>query len=178
MGKDSDPTIRDEGPPASMARTAEEVAVSGMVEPEDLATRVWAGRQPPEPPQGAPKPPSSAGVRLAPSVEVAGAEGEAAIRLAEQLQREREADPTLIVPPPPGPKLDHECRMCGWRTTVPQRRRGLRRLVRSETGYRCEVCGEVFCGVHVVRTSGPLESVLRGQRVVCLLCLPPPRRDA
>ena len=39
-------------------------------------------------------------------------------------------------------------------------------------GYWCGRCGNIFCGDHVVRISGFFETLTRGARFSCQLCLP------
>lgn len=111
---------------------------------------------------------------LSDTVEVCGEEGEAARRLAEEERRQRaHYDPsaTQVVEAPSLPKLVRECRMCGRKITKPSAWR-LRGPIHGEKGFRCEKCSNIFCAGHVVRVSGLWESLLKGARFRCQLCLP------
>ena len=112
------------------------------------------------------------------SVEVTGAEGEAARRLAleEATRDDPEDEATIIVDTPKYVKpVPHECRICGHKITKPRVRR-FRGPVHSVSGFRCESCHNVFCAAHVERVSGLFESVFRGARFRCLLCMEDAKR--
>ncbi|MFH1132837.1 MAG: hypothetical protein V1754_16000 [Pseudomonadota bacterium] len=74
-------------------------------------------------------------------------------------------------------KTGHQCRTCGKSVTAPTKTRWFR-SVRSERGFQCEKCGNVFCLLHVVRVSTRIESLFFGTRFVCQLCLPKGHLDA
>ena len=112
-------------------------------------------------------------------VEVSGEEGEAARRLAyEAAMRARDdAESTVIVETPRYVKpVPHECRICGHKITKPRSRR-LRGPVHSVNGFRCEECYNVFCAAHVERVSGLWESIFRGARFRCVLCMEDAKRS-
>ncbi len=112
------------------------------------------------------------------SVEIAGEEGEAARRLAAEarLKALEDTESTIIVETPGYVKpVPHECRICGSKVTKPRRRR-LRGPVHSVNGFRCEECYNVFCAVHVERVSGLWESLTKGARFRCLLCMDEAKR--
>lgn len=115
---------------------------------------------------------------LSASVEINGEEGQAARRLAAEarLRAMDDTESTIIVETPGYVKpVPHECRICGHKITKPQRRR-LRGPVHSVNGFRCEECYNVFCAVHVERVSGLWESLTRGARFRCLLCMEDAKR--
>jgi len=120
--------------------------------------------------------------RRSPSVELAGAEAEAARLLAEAEAAQRQAaeadvdvgqhsDPmaTQVVERRGWARLTHECRLCGQRIGAPERLR-VRRPV--DAGFRCSRCGNVYCHAHVVCTSGWASALIRGASFCCALCLP------
>lgn len=104
----------------------------------------------------------------APLVQLSGAEKDAAEREAQERAQELDTDQTRVVKPR-GPRLSHECRMCGKKIADPHPRR-FRGSTRSEEGFRCDRCGNVFCATHVVRVSGILRSVLGHAVFRCQLC--------
>lgn len=106
--------------------------------------------------------------RLSETVEVSGEEGEAAARLAG----ESAADPggTQVVSSR-APALTHQCRICGRRITAPRSVR-FRGPADSERGLRCESCQNAICATHAVRVSGFWESLFKGGRFRCALCMP------
>lgn len=109
------------------------------------------------------------------SVEVYGEEAEAAHELEQQEAERDDTESTVVVEPPGYSKaVPHECRICGHKISRP-RARWLRGPVHSVDGFKCEKCRNVFCAAHVARVSGLLESVLRGARFRCLLCVDQPR---
>ena len=113
------------------------------------------------------------------SVEVHGEEGEAARRLAAKaaLEAMEDTESTIIVETPGYVKpVPHECRICGHKITKPRNRR-FRGPVHSVNGFRCEECYNVFCAAHVERVSGLWESVFRGARFRCLLCMEETKRE-
>ena len=102
------------------------------------------------------------------TIELSGAEAEAARRFAE-LERERlEQEPITQVVRKSLP-LSHECRHCGQRITAPQQLRFARPV---QGGYRCKTCENVFCHEHSVRVSGLIDTLVNGGRYSCPLCLP------
>lgn len=112
-------------------------------------------------------------------VEVSGEEGEAARRLAYEaaLRARDDTESTVIVETPRYVKpVPHECRICGHKITKPRTRR-LRGPVHSVNGFRCEKCFNVFCAAHVERVSGLWESIVRGARFRCLLCMEDAQRE-
>ena len=107
------------------------------------------------------------------SVEVTGEEGQAARILREEMARRAEDDTesTVIVETPNYVRpVPHECRICGHKIAKPRKRR-FRGPINSVNGFHCEECHNVFCATHVERVSGLLESVFRGARFRCLLCV-------
>jgi hypothetical protein len=65
--------------------------------------------------------------------------------------------------------LSSSCRMCGKAVHWPRARR-FRGRKHSQHGFRCDTCGNVFCGEHVQRISGFWESLFHHGRFRCLLC--------
>ena len=119
-----------------------------------------------------------AGRLLDSSVQVSGEEGEAARRLAAEaaLRAGDDTESTVIVETPRYVKpVPHECRICGHKITKPRQRR-FRGPVHSVNGFRCEECYNVFCAAHVERVSGLWESVFKGARFRCLLCMEDAKR--
>lgn len=103
-----------------------------------------------------------------PLVQLSGAEAEAARELAEREAAQHDPDPTRVVKANMT-RLSCECRMCGRKVGTPRTRR-FRGSLRSEVGFRCDICSNVFCATHVVRISGLFESLLKQGRFRCQLC--------
>lgn len=103
-----------------------------------------------------------------PLVQLSGAEAEAARELAEREAAQHDPDPTRVVKATMT-RLSCECRMCGRKVGTPRTRR-FRGSLRSEVGFRCDICSNVFCAAHVVRISGLFESLLKEGRFRCQLC--------
>ena len=138
--------------------------ISGELEIKQLLPSI---REPSQPTPADP-------VRLFDSVEVSGEVGVAARKLAEEERQRGLNDPSLTMvvdAPRDTPRLAYECRICGRKVTTPKPTR-LRHSPHGDRGFRCEKCSNVFCGTHVVRVSGLLETLFRRGRFRCVLCMP------
>ncbi|MCA9668951.1 MAG: hypothetical protein KC503_25325 [Myxococcales bacterium] len=106
-----------------------------------------------------------------PSVQLSPLEAAAAAELAEREAARLADEPvTQVIAKPRARPLRRECRFCGTRVAEPQPTR----LSRPEDqGYLCDTCNNVYCGEHVVRTTGVIRSLLSGARYRCVLCVDP-----
>ena len=100
------------------------------------------------------------------SVQLSGAEAEAARALAEEDAPSDLARTLVAIRRAPAQSC--ECRLCGERVTAP---RPARWRPAAPDGVRCERCRNVYCSQHVVRVSSLVETLLRGARHRCPLCL-------
>jgi hypothetical protein len=111
-------------------------------------------------------------LHLADTVEVSGPEAAAAAALARSSPEWAvDSNQTMVVKLSEKECLDHECRVCGRKVTAPRRVR-FRGPAGGTRGLRCEACSNVVCAAHATRVSGVLETVLRGGRFRCVLCVP------
>jgi hypothetical protein len=92
---------------------------------------------------------------------------------ADRVDRQPEA--RRVAERPPSRELGHfrvradcDCRTCNRKVTWPRKRR-FRGFPGGRQGFRCDTCGNVYCGTHVVRVSSFFESLLHG-RFRCQLC--------
>ena len=175
-GEQPDPAAAPPDQPAGPARDGAARAAEREVEEADTEIMPDGMAFPAGEAEGRTEAEREAARLLSDTVEVIGEEAEAALILAERERRGQDpVNATQVVGRPKDlPRLSHECRMCGKKVTRPAPRR-LRGPVVSETGFRCEKCNNVFCAAHVVRVSSLWESLFRGGRFRCQLCMPLPR---
>ena len=138
------------------------------LDPEDKETELWAPAAPTLFSDQARRAPDT----VAPAASGDGArvppDGRAAVQTDRILNSRRTAEPLGV---------DRQCRMCG-RLILSPRRVSLRGPAVGQLGFRCELCGNLFCARHIARVSGLLESLLFGARFRCRPCVPVRKRPA